>query len=79
MIDTLYAIVDGIFDNSDLAANNGTFLLSNVLPAETTSTILPAGEIKCKRDIGQFIDAISLDVHEAGGNRIHQKTSTELL
>jgi len=68
MIDTLYAIVDGIFDNSDLAANNGTFLLSNVLPAETTSTILPAGEIKCKRDIGQFIDAISLDVHEAGGN-----------
>ena len=68
MIDTLYAIVDSIFDNSDLAANNGTFLLSNVLPAETTSTILPAGEIKCKRDIGQFVDAISLDVHEAGGN-----------
>ena len=68
MIDTLYAIVDSIFDNSDLAANNGSFLLSSVLPVETTSTILPAGEIKCKRDIGQFIDAISLDVHEAGGN-----------
>jgi len=31
------------------------------LPAETTGTI-PAGEAKCKRDLGYFIDAISLDL-----------------
>ncbi len=68
MVDTLYAIVDTIFDDANLAANNGTFLLSSLLPAETSSTILPDGEIKCKRDIGQFVDAIALDVHEAGGN-----------
>ena len=68
MVDTLYAIIDTIFDDADLASNNGNFLLSSLLPAETSSTILPAGEIKCKRDIGQFIDAIALDVHEAGGN-----------
>ena len=68
MVDTLYAIIDSIFDNTDLAANNGNFLLSSLLPVETSSTILPDGEIKCKRDIGQFIDAIALDVHEAGGN-----------
>jgi len=38
------------------------------LPAESVSTTVPAGEAKCKRDIGIFIDAVSLDVH-VGSNR----------
>ena len=42
------------------------------LPAETTGTI-PAGETKCKRDIGYFIDAVSLDIAQSGGNRYSRK------
>ena len=37
------------------------------LPAEDLGTV-SAGETKCKRDIGHFIDALSLDVAQAGGN-----------
>jgi len=37
------------------------------LPAESVSTTVPPGEAKCKRDIGIFVDAISLDVF-LGGN-----------
>ncbi|AMO43039.1 tail protein [Cyanophage S-RIM32] len=67
-IDNLYAFVSVVLNDSDLAANNGNFLLSNVLPAEVASDIVPDGEAKCKRDVGYFIDALSLDVHQAGGN-----------
>ncbi|AOV58526.1 short tail fiber protein [Synechococcus phage S-CAM3] len=37
------------------------------LPAEDLGTV-SAGETKCKRDIGHYIDALSLDVAQAGGN-----------
>ena len=37
------------------------------IPAEDLGTV-SAGETKCKRDIGHFIDALSLDVAQAGGN-----------
>ncbi|QPB08452.1 tail protein [Synechococcus phage S-H9-2] len=67
-MDNLYAIVPVVMNNADLAANNGNFLLSDVLPAEVVSDIIPDGEAKCKRDTGLFIDALALDVHAAGGN-----------
>jgi hypothetical protein len=35
------------------------------LPAENTGTV-PEGEVKCKRDIGFFIDAVSLDLSILG-------------
>jgi len=38
------------------------------LPAESVSTTVPAGEAKCKRDIGIFIDSVSLDIVQGGGN-----------
>ena len=38
------------------------------LPAETVSTTIPDGEAKCKRDIGIFVDAVSLDIAQGGGN-----------
>ena len=72
-IDTLYAVVNGIFNDSDLAADNGNFLLSGLLPAETTSDVISAGHAKCKRDTGFVLDALSLDVHEGGGNRYTRK------
>jgi len=42
---------------------------ANALPTPTTGdSFVTAGEAKCKRDIGYFIDAISLDVYD-GGNQ----------
>ena len=72
-IDNLYAIVNTTFSDSDLAANNGNFDLTNVLPAETVSDKISAGHAKCKRDTGFVLDAIALDVHEGGGNRYTRK------
>ncbi len=40
---------------------------SGSLPAETVSTNIPAGEVKCKRDIGYVIDAVVADLR-TGGN-----------
>jgi len=45
---------------------------TSALPSETAGTI-PAGEIKCKRDIGYFIDAVSLDISLSAGNRYSRK------
>ena len=67
-IDNLYSVIDSIFSNSDLQIRNGLFNLSTALPAEVSSTILGPGELKCKRDVGQFVDYLGLDVQLAGGN-----------
>ena len=56
-IDTLASVVTSVITAGNV----------NGLPAETTGTI-PAGESKCKRDIGYFIDAISLDICQGSGN-----------
>jgi hypothetical protein len=72
-IDNLYAIVNSIFNDSDLAADNGNFDLSALLPAESVSDKISAGHAKCKRDAGFVLDAIALDVHEGGGNRYTRK------
>ena len=72
-IDNLYAVVDSIFNDSDLAADNGNFDLSALLPIETVSDKISAGHAKCKRDTGFVLDALSLDVHEGGGNRYTRK------
>ena len=72
-IDNLYTLVNAIFNNPDLAADNGNFDLSALLPAETTSDVISAGHAKCKRDTGFVLDALALDVHEGGGNRYTRK------
>ena len=72
-IDNLYATIDSIFNDTDLRVNNGAFLLSNVLPAESVSDKISAGHAKCKRDTSFVLDAIALDVHEGGGNRYTRK------
>jgi len=54
-IDNLYAVVDSVFNNSDLAADNGNFLLSAQLPAESLSDKISDGHAKCKRDVGQLL------------------------
>jgi hypothetical protein len=42
---------------------------ANALPTPTTGdSFVTAGEAKCKRDIGYFVDAIGLDVYD-GGNQ----------
>jgi hypothetical protein len=61
-IDTLTAVI-----TARVTAGNLTGL-----PAETTGTI-PAGETKCKRDIAFFIDAVSLDIAQSGGNKYSRK------
>ena len=56
-ITTLVQIVTDAFTAADTAG----------LPAETLGTD-HTGEAKCKADTGRFVDAISLDVIQAGGN-----------
>ena len=56
-LDTLTTIVSDVF-----TAGN-----TNGLPAEDTGDG-SEGKLKCKRDVGYFIDAISLDVSLGGGN-----------
>ena len=57
-IDNLTAIV-----TSTISAGN-----TNNLINESASGIVTAGEIKCKRDIGYFIDAISTDLTTLGNS-----------
>jgi hypothetical protein len=66
--------------NVQLAINTLTSIVTNAisvgsitgLPPENVGTV-PAGETKCKRDIGLFIDAISLDIVQGGGNVYSRK------
>ena len=67
-IQNLYSAVESVFNDTDLLTRSGSFQLSNVLPTETFSEIIGPGENKCKRDVGQLVDYISLDVAQAGGN-----------
>lgn len=57
-IDTLTGIITTIIDARNL----------NSLPLEINKGSAPAGMAKCNRDIGYFIDAISVDLF-AGGNK----------
>ena len=43
------------------------------LPVENLGNFASANEVECKRDLGEYIDAISLDVALAGGNRYTRK------
>ena len=56
-LDTLTTIVSDVFTAGNL----------NGLPAEDTGNA-STGKSKCRRDVGYFIDAISLDVAQGGGN-----------
>ena len=56
-LDTLTTIVSDVFTAGNL----------NGLPAEDTGTA-STGKSKCRRDVGYFIDAISLDIAQGGGN-----------
>ncbi|MFZ9728266.1 MAG: hypothetical protein ACO3CD_04565, partial [Candidatus Nanopelagicaceae bacterium] len=56
-LDTLSTIVNDVFTAGNL----------NGLPAEDLGDA-STGKSKCKRDVGYFIDAISLDVVQGGGN-----------
>ena len=56
-INTLTAIATTVISDGNLSQ----------LPAEDLGAVSD-GETKCKRDIGQYIDALSLDVGLAGGN-----------
>ena len=61
-IDTLTGIVTTIIDDGDLSS----------LPIEINKGSSPAGMTKCGRDVGYFIDAIGVDLHN--GSNIHTKT-----
>ena len=43
------------------------------LPVENLGNFASDNEIECKRDLGEYIDALSLDVALAGGNRYTRK------
>ena len=60
-IDTLVAITNTVLSDGD----------DSNLPAESVAT-MTGGEAKCKRDIGYFIDAVSLDAFK-GGNTYARK------
>ena len=62
-VDTLTSIVSTALNNVNL----------NTLPAESGGIAEAAGELKCMRDIGYFIDAVSLDIAQSGGNRYSRK------
>ena len=62
-ITTLTAILTTVINDGNLSQ----------LPAETLGTFASANEIECKRDIGEYIDSLSLDVALAGGNRYTRK------
>ena len=62
-VDTLAAIVSSTLTAVDL----GT------LPAVNNGTLWQSGAIKCLRDLGYFIDAVSLDIAQGGGNKYSRK------
>ena len=44
---------------------------ANALPTTTTgSSVTPAGEAKCRRDIGYIVDAVTYDIQTGGNSRI---------
>jgi len=61
-LDTLTTIVSDVFTAGNL----------NGLPALNVGTA-NEGKLKCKRDVGFFIDAIALDVSLGGGNKYTRK------
>ena len=61
-LDTLTTIVNDVFTAGNL----------NGLPTLNVGTA-NAGKVKCKRDVGFFIDAISLDISLGGGNKYTRK------
>ena len=48
----------------------------NNLPVESVSAKIPAGEEKCKRDIGYFIDAVVSDLKNGGNSNTISNTKT---
>lgn len=62
-VDTLTAIVSTALNNVNLST----------LPAESNGITEGAGELKCMRDIGYLIDAVSLDIMQGSGNRYTRK------
>ena len=62
-ITTLTAILTTVINDGNLSQ----------LPVETLGSFASANEIECKRDLGEYIDALSLDVALAGGNRYTRK------
>ncbi len=52
--------------------------LSN-LPVESVSAKIPAGEEKCKRDIGYYVDAIVSDLRNGGNSNTISNTKTSKL
>jgi len=62
-VDTLVAIVTAAITSGSVAG----------LPNPVTDGTFLTGEAKCRRDIGYFIDAISLDIALGSGNRYTRK------
>ena len=48
----------------------------NNLPVEAVSAQIPAGEEKCKRDIGYFVDAVVSDLRNGGNSNTISTTKT---
>ena len=48
----------------------------NNLPAESVSGQIPAGEEKCKRDIGYFVDAVVSDLRNGGNSNTISNTKS---
>jgi hypothetical protein len=61
-VETLTAIITTVIASGDI----------ELLPELTEADLTP-GSVKCLRDIGYFIDAVSLDVVLGGGNRYSRK------
>jgi hypothetical protein len=66
--------------NVQLAIDSLTTIITNVIAAGDVSGLAPEnigtvsdGEAKCKRDIGLFIDAVSLDIVQGSGNVYSRK------
>ncbi len=66
-ISNLTAIVTQTITDGDLLTN---------FPAEAVSGNIPAGEEKCKRDIGYFVDAVVADLRNGGNSNIISTTKT---
>ena len=71
-IDNLWSIVDGIFGNNNLSSllrgPDDEVDWENIGPTPLNKGSYPAGATKCARDIGYFIDAISVDMFHKGNS-----------
>ncbi|CAR63411.1 putative short tail fibre [Synechococcus phage S-RSM4] len=65
-IDTLTAIAIDVLDS-----NSANYRSLAGLPAETPYTS-ETGELKCRRDIGYFVDAVALDIFTRGNEYSHR-------